>query len=85
MVHSSKDSRQLEEVLSIPSQVFTRICKAGLRLTFLDEVLHQDENFTFDIERFCEDMGIQLSKVERDLCKEAVRKTGKYVKPRLVK
>lgn len=85
MVNSSKDSRQFEEILSIPKQVWNRICKAGLRQTFLDEVLHQNDTFIFDIEHFCEQMGITLSKAERALCKEVVEKSGKYVKPRLVK
>lgn len=85
MVNSSKDSRQFEEVLSIPAQVWKRISKAGLRQTFLDEVLSENIKFTFDIEYFCEEHGIQLSKPERALCKEVVEKSGKFVKPRLVK
>ena len=91
MAHSSKksdksaQSAQSEVLISVPSRVWVRICKAGKRQKFVDAVALNGSTFLFDIEGFCEDHGIQLSKQERALCERVVTISSKNLRPKLVK
>lgn len=77
--------REINLVLSVSSRVWVRIVKAGKRDEFEEAVALTGEIFIFDIEGFCEDHGIQLSKEERGLVGQGVKCSNKYLKPRLVK
>lgn len=78
-------SNQSELLISVPSRVWVRIRTAGKTEKFMDAVLADGDTFLFNIEDFCEDQGIQLSKEERSLCKKNIAKADKNLRPRLVK
>lgn len=72
-------------VISVPSVVYMKIRRAGKMEKFEQAVLDNGTQFAFDIEQFCKDTGIQLSKHQRELCALEFEKLGKYLRPKLVK
>lgn len=72
-------------VISVPSAVYMKIREAGKLKNFEEAILNNGTQFAFDIEQFCQDTGIQLSKEQRRLCALEFEKLGKYLRPRLVK
>lgn len=78
-------SNQFDLLISVPSRVWLRIRKAGKTEKFTDAVVANGGTFLFNIEDFCENQGIQLTKAERTLCKKTISTSDKNLRPWLVK